>query len=261
MQMRKTVQNLKVIANLRLNDDHYILQLQAPNQLQAIDPGQFANLMVDHSPNVFLRRPFSIYSVDYENNTISIFIKVIGEGTRSLARLTANSSLSVIFPLGNSFTIPNSNEKVLLVGGGSGVASLMNLSQVLGRNKNEVVILSGARSSSDLVELDHFSRYGKLYTTTEDGSHGVKGYVTDHPVIKDELDSFSRIYTCGPDPMMKAVAAKAKLKSIFCEVSLENTMACGFGVCLCCVTETTQGHKCVCTDGPVFNTNQLKWQI
>ena len=137
----------------------------------------------------------------------------------------------------------------------------MLLAQVLSRDLNNVNILLGARSVVDLVELDQYALFGKLYTTTEDGSHGQKGFVTDHTLFLDELDQFNRIYCCGPEPMMKAVAARAKSKSVFCEVSLENTMACGFGVCLCCVTETTQGHKCVCTDGPVFNINQLTWQI
>jgi dihydroorotate dehydrogenase electron transfer subunit len=137
----------------------------------------------------------------------------------------------------------------------------MGLAQVLTKNLNDVSILIGARSSKDLVEIDQFSRYGAVFTTTEDGTGGIKGYVTDHPVLGSELSSFTRIYSCGPEPMMKAVASRAGSNSIFCEVSLENTMACGFGVCLCCVTETTQGHKCVCTDGPVFNINQLKWQI
>ncbi len=259
--MRKTVQNLKVIANLQLNDDHHLLQLQVPDQLGNVHPGQFGNILADHSQSVFVRRPFSIYSVDYINNTISFLIKVIGEGTRSLAQSPVNSNLSVIFPLGTGFTIPASDEKILLVGGGSGLASLMSLAQVLSRNSNDVTILLGARSVNGLVELNHFSQFGALFTTTEDGSHGVKGYVTDHPVIKDNPEQFSRIYSCGPEAMMKAVASKARMKSIECEVSLENTMGCGFGVCLCCVTETINGHKCVCTEGPVFNINQLKWQI
>ena len=137
----------------------------------------------------------------------------------------------------------------------------MGLAQVLKDKLNDVSILIGARSSVDLVELDQFSKYGEIFTTTEDGTYGVKGYVTDHPVFGEELTQFSRIYSCGPEPMMKAVAFKAKLNSIECELSLENTMACGFGVCLCCITETVLGHKCVCTDGPVFNINQLKWLI
>ena len=261
MQMRKTVQELKVISNIRLNDDHRLLQLEAPEPLSTINPGQFANLLVNNSPGVFLRRPFSIYSVDYKKNTISVYIKIIGEGTRKLAGTEVGTFLNVMYPLGNSFTIPVEKEKILLVGGGSGVASLMGLIQELSRNSNEVSILIGARSSSDLVELEQFSKFGTVYTTTEDGTGGVKGYVTDHPLFGEQLADFKRVYSCGPEPMMKAVAAKAKLNSIFCEVSLENSMACGFGVCLCCITETIQGHKCVCTDGPVFNTNQLKWQI
>ena len=261
MQMRKTVQDLKVISNLRLNDDLHLLQLQVPDKLDIIYPGQFANLLVDHSTNVFLRRPFSIYSVDYIKNTISVFIKIIGEGTRILAHTPVDTYISTMFPLGNSFTLPQGREKVLLVGGGSGVASLMSLSQALSKNFNDVSILIGARSSVDLVELEHFSTYGSIFTTTEDGTQGVKGYVTDHPVFREELVKFSRVYCCGPELMMKAIASKAKSNSIICEVSLENTMACGFGVCLCCITETIEGHKCVCTDGPVFNINQLKWQI
>ncbi|MCX6239468.1 MAG: dihydroorotate dehydrogenase electron transfer subunit [Bacteroidia bacterium] len=259
--MRKSVQNMKVVANLRLNDDHYLLQLNAPDQLENIYPGQFANIQVDQSQSVFLRRPFSIHTIDYQKNTISILIKEIGEGTRTLSHTPIDSYLSVIFPLGNGFTLPASKENVLLVGGGCGVAPLLHLAQVLNRDLNDVNILLGGRSEIDLVELDQYAKYGKIYTTTEDGSYGEKGFVTDHSIFSIELDQFTRIYCCGPEPMMKAVATKAKTKSVFCEVSLENTMACGFGVCLCCVTETIQGHKCVCTDGPVFNINQLKWQI
>ena len=261
MQMRKSVQNLKVIENLQLNDDHHILVLHAPDQLEDIFPGQFANILVDQSQSIFLRRPFSIHTVDYKKNTISILIKEVGEGTRTLAQTPVHSNLNVIFPLGNGFTIPSSKEKVLLVGGGCGVAPLLNLAQVLFHELNDVSILLGARSAIDLVELDQYAMYGQVFTTTEDGSNGEKGFVTDHSIFDVKFDSFSRVYCCGPEPMMKAVASKAKASSVICEVSLENTMACGFGVCLCCVTDTKQGHKCVCTDGPVFNINQLKWQI
>ena len=261
MQMRKSVQNLTVVSNLRLNDDHHLLQLYTPDRLDNIYPGQFANILVDQSQSIFLRRPFSIHTVDYQKNIISILIKEVGGGTRSLAHSPIDSYLSVIFPLGNGFSLPVSPEKILLVGGGCGVAPLLYLAQVLNRDLNDISILLGARSVNDLVELDQYSLYGKLFTTTEDGSHGQKGFVTDHSLFGADLNHFNRIYCCGPEPMMKAVAAKAKQQSVFCEVSLENTMACGFGVCLCCVTETIQGHKCVCSDGPVFNINQLKWQI
>ena len=261
MRMRKSVQNLKVIANIQLNADHHLLHLQASDQIEKIDPGQFANILVDQSQSIFLRRPFSIHAVDYQKNIISILIKEVGEGTRTLSHTTVDSFLNVIFPLGHGFTLPTSKEKILLVGGGCGIAPLLHLSQTLVNINNDISILIGARSSDDLVELDQYVKFGKLYTTTEDGTHGEKGFVTNHPLFGEGLEEFDRIYTCGPEPMMKAVAAKAKAKAVVCEVSLENTMACGFGVCLCCVTETTLGHKCVCTDGPVFNINHLKWQI
>ncbi len=259
--MIKSVQDLQVVANLRLNDDQHILHLQASKQLEYIHPGQFANILVGQSKNVFLRRPFSVYSVDYQNNIISFLIKAIGEGTRSLLNARVGSYLDVLFPLGNGFTLPKPDEKVLLVGGGSGVAPLFHLAHALRKNSNNIHILIGARTVTDLVEMDNYKRYANLHTTTEDGSYGEKGFVTDHSLFKEGLEKFSRVYTCGPDPMMKAVAAKAAAKSVFCEVSLENSMACGFGVCLCCVVQTIQGHKCVCTEGPVFNISQLKWQI
>lgn len=115
----------------------------------------------------------------------------------------------------------------------------------------------GGRSAENLLQLNDFAAFGTVYSTTEDGSYGEKGFVTQHSVL--ESQDFKAIYSCGPTPMMKAVAAYAGRKNIFCEVSLENTMACGFGACLCCVTDTTEGHLCVCTDGPVFNISKLKW--
>ncbi|MDD4419004.1 MAG: dihydroorotate dehydrogenase electron transfer subunit, partial [Bacteroides graminisolvens] len=104
-----------------------------------------------------------------------------------------------------------------------------------------------------------FTQYGNVFTTTEDGSMGEKGYVTQHSLLSTQ--TFNKIYTCGPKPMMMAVAKYAKTNNIECEVSLENTMACGFGVCLCCVENTTEGHICVCKEGPVFNIKKLLWQI
>ena len=110
-----------------------------------------------------------------------------------------------------------------------------------------------------LLQMEQFERFGRVCVTTEDGSLGEKGFVTNHSILNNE--SFDKIYVCGPTPMMKAVASFASKKGIDCEVSLENKMACGLGACLCCVTETQAGHKCVCSDGPVFNIKDLTWQI
>ena len=258
--MKKLVQNLQVISNRRLNKDHVLLELKSEIPLEGIIPGQFANILANNTNQVFLRRPFSIYQVDYKCNSIFILIKVVGEGTSCLSKSQTGDTLSVIFPLGSGYSLPEKRSKLLLVGGGVGVAPLMLLASILKQEDHQVEILLGARSFQDLVVLDAFADYGLVHTTTEDGTHGVKGYVTDHPVFGADLPTFDKIYSCGPDLMMKAVARLARKNQVACEVSLENTMACGFGVCLCCVTETTEGHRCVCTDGPVFDINQLKWQ-
>lgn len=261
--MKKSVQDLVIVLNTRLNSDHHILRLKSNQKLEMIYPGQFVNIQVDHLQSVFLRRPYSVHSVDYEMNTFDILIKGVGEGSKYLLKKETGEKLNVIFPLGKGFTLPTLNgeaEKILIVGGGCGVAPLFYLAQVL-KDRSYLTTLLGARSFKDLIEIEKYGQFGKVFTTTEDGSHGEKGYVADHSLFGKELNQFSRIYACGPEPMMKAVAAKAYERGIFCEVSLENTMACGFGVCLCCVTDTINGHKCVCTDGPVFNIKELKWQI
>lgn len=258
--MKKTVQELLVVSNQRLNKDHVVLELRSPVMLEGIVPGQFANILINKSSTIFLRRPFSIYRVDYKCNTISFLIKSIGEGTKKLSNSAVGEIISVIFPLGQGFTNPQNISKVLLVGGGVGVAPLLLLAEKLSDSGHEVHILLGARNVDDLVELDVFSKFGTIHTTTEDGTHGTKGFVTSHSIMIEYLKTFQKIYTCGPEPMMKAVAKLARINQINCEVSLENTMACGYGVCLCCVTETTEGHRCVCTDGPVFDIKQLKWQ-
>ena len=258
--MKKTVQNLYVVSNRMLNKDHALLELKSDLPLEGINPGQFVNVLTDNANAVFLRRPFSIYQVDYKQNTIQLLIKVVGEGTKYLSKCVVGESINVIFPLGIGFTIPEKKSKVLLVGGGVGVAALMILASELYKSGHLVDILLGARSADSLIELDAFSRYGLVHTTTEDGSFGMKGFVTTHPIWAEKIDSFDKIYCCGPEPMMKAVAGLADLANKDCEVSLENSMACGYGVCLCCVTKTSEGHKCVCSDGPVFNSKELIWQ-
>lgn len=165
-----------------------------------------------------------------------------------------------MLPLGNCFTMPEkASDKLLLVGGGVGTAPMLYLGEQLAKKGCKPTFLLGARSDKDLLQLEQFAAYGEVYTTTEDGSHGEKGYVTQHSILNKVC--FEQIYTCGPKPMMMAVAKYAKSKGISCEVSLENMMACGIGACLCCAENTTEGHLCVCKEGPVFNINKLLWQI
>ena len=254
----KRIEDLEVKKLTWLNDDNYLIEIQSSMQLPVIKPGNFAEVRVDNTNEVFLRRPFSIYDVDYRNNTLTFYIKIIGKGTRILGNLKERDLVNVIFPLGNSFGV-STQKNVLIIGGGSGVAPFLLLAKQLKENGSGMTFLIGGRSKKDILLSEQLSTFGEVKVTTEDGSRGEKGMVTDHSIIKTGLGAFDKIYTCGPEPMMKAIARLARNNEIDCEASLENLMACGFGACLCCVTETSKGNLCVCTEGPVFNILDLAW--
>lgn len=256
--MKKYVSDLRVSSIEKLSDIHVLLKLTSEKELPEMLPGQFVEVKVDGSDSTFLRRPISINNVDWENNELWLLIAAIGDGTRHLASLRKGDSLNCIFPLGNGFSMPEAGSKVLLVGGGVGVAPLYYFGLELKKHGMTPTFLLGARNKGALLEYDLFKDTGRVLVTTEDGSMGEKGFVTNHSVLRDE--TFSNIYTCGPKPMMMSVARYANSKNISCEASLENMMACGLGACLCCVEKTKNGNLCVCKDGPVFNINQLLWQ-
>jgi len=250
--------DLIVKENKQLNNQYFLLILGSPDELPEMYPGQFVEVRVDNSPETFLRRPISINFVDYKRNELWLLIQIIGEGTRKLSTCKQGDLLNLLLPLGNSYTIPtNQDSKLLLVGGGVGIAPLLYLGSKLKEKGIICDFLLGGRSKYNLLQLEEFSNFGNVFTTTEDGTYGEKGFVTNHSILTNK--KYDLIYSCGPTPMMKAVAAYAKSKNTECEVSLENTMACGFGACLCCVTDSVDGHVCVCTEGPVFNTSKLKW--
>jgi dihydroorotate dehydrogenase electron transfer subunit len=258
--MNKTTGIFKVDSNIQLNYNTFLIDFKSDIALDDIKPGQFVNIQVVDSQSTFLRRPFSIFDVDYSKNSLKVLIKIAGKGSEKLTKLSIGDEIDMIFPLGNSFTPVRKGERVLLIGGGVGIAPLYYFAREM--NKHGIVpdIILGARSSNDHVLIQEFKEFGSVHITSDDGSIGEKGFVTQHSIFSGD-GNFHRIYCCGPEPMMIAVAKKAKILNIDCEVSLENMMACGFGVCLCCVTKTSEGNKCVCTEGPVFNINQLTWQI
>lgn len=258
---QKFVADCKVLNNEKLNQLNFHLILEVKGDFPAFRPGQFVNIEVPGVNDVFLRRPFSVYQVDYVKKTISLLVKILGKGSERLSRIQPGDRLSMVYPLGNGFTIPAPDDKILLVGGGSGVAPMLFLASECKLKKENADLLIGARTDDDLIDIQSYTDYANLHFTTEDGSLGTRGYVTNHEIFEKSLAGYTKIYACGPLAMMKAVAAKAKEKNIFCEVSLENLMACGFGVCLCCIEPTLHGNVCVCTEGPVFNIEKLKWQI
>jgi dihydroorotate dehydrogenase electron transfer subunit len=256
---KKSVQDFIVIEKQALNNTNFFIKLKSEIKLPEIKPGQFVNIDIPGASEIFLRRPFSIFEVDDNENTLAIIVKILGRGSKKLTEIKVGDFCSIVFPLGNGFTIPKTDERVLLIGGGSGVAPMLFLAKVSGLSPTNVNLLIGARTKSDHINIERYTEYGTFYFTTEDGSKGEKGFVTQHSVFDGNLNSFDKIYACGPDAMMKTIAKEAKVADVFCEVSLENLMACGIGVCLCCIEPTTQGNKCVCSDGPVFNINELKW--
>jgi dihydroorotate dehydrogenase electron transfer subunit len=255
--MAKRIENLKVLGNKRLNNDFFILELSGDAKIPDMRPGQFAQVLVDGSRETFLRRPISIHDVDYEKNTFKILIQIAGKGTRALSAMRNGDILNLIYPLGNSFSLPSENEQVLLVGGGCGIAPLLFLGRYLKSHGFVPDILLGFRNSARIIEFEEYLKIGNVFIMTEDGSMGEKGYVTSHSVFS--AHRYDRVYCCGPETMMRKISEFSKNKNIVCEVSLENLMACGIGACLCCIVDTVKGNLCTCIDGPVFNVNDLKW--
>jgi len=255
--MKKYLLDLRVKSVDQIHERYVLLKLTDDRPLPEMLPGQFIEVRVDGSPSTFLRRPISINFVDRVQNELWLLVATVGEGTRRLAELKAGDLLNCLLPLGNGFTPAKQGEKVLLIGGGVGVAPLLYMGAEMQRQGVEPTFLLGARTANDLLLTNIYNRYGRVFVTTEDGSEGEKGFVTNHSILQQE--QFDRISTCGPTPMMKAVARLAKEKGIVCEASLENLMACGLGACLCCVEKTTEGNLCVCKDGPVFDVRRLLW--
>ena len=257
--MKKYILDLRVKSVEKVGGRYSLLKLTHEQSLPEMVPGQFVEVRVDNSPSTFLRRPISINFVDRDANELWLLVAAIGEGTRHITTLKPGDTLNCVLPLGNGFTMPkSSSDRVLLVGGGVGVAPLLYMGAEMKRNGIEPTFLLGARSAADLLEIDLFRRYGRVCITTEDASEGEKGFVTNHSVLGEKFDM---IATCGPKPMMVAVARYAYKAGVECEASLENMMACGLGACLCCVEKTTEGNLCVCKEGPVLNIKKLLWQL
>lgn len=260
MALKKHIIDLQVVSVEALGERFVLLKCTDPNApLPPMMPGQFAQLRVDGSKETFLRRPISINFVDTKLNQIWFLVQLVGAGSRAIGRLREGDTLNALLPLGNGFSMPvSADKKHLLVGGGVGTAPLLYLGAQMNLMGMRPTFLLGARTKDMLLQMEDFERVGDVYVTTEDGSAGEKGFVTQHSILFKQ--HFDRISVCGPSPMMKAVARFARTNSVPCEVSLENMMACGLGACLCCVEKTVKGNVCVCTEGPVFDINELTWE-
>lgn len=249
-----------VVETMRFGNSAACLTLTpVSGEIPEILGGQFVNILLRGVDGIILRRPISVNYVDYDKKHLMLLIKNAGRGTAALCDANPGDILRILLPLGNGFNHDTKHKKPLLIGGGIGTAPMLYWGKLLANQGITPRFLLGARSATDILQLEYFEKIGECECATEDGSLGFKGLVTQHPCFTG--DDYDVIYACGPMPMLKAVASEAKKRGIECVVSLENKMACGLGACLCCVESTTTGNRCTCTDGPVFNINELTWEI
>lgn len=268
---RKSIENLSVVDVVPQGAQAVMIRLEKTDGIMPdCLPGQFVEVRIDDVSGVLLRRPISIHYVDETLQQMWLLVQQVGKGTRWMARLKKGDNVNLVMPLGNGFSDAETlrataraccmkEPRPLLVGGGVGVAPLYYYGTWLSQRGIKPTFLLGARTRQMLLRHEAFERIGHVFVTTEDGSLGEKGFVTEHSILTQER--FTSVHVCGSAPMMKAVARWAKNADTTCEVSLENMMACGLGACLCCVEKTVAGNVCVCKEGPVFDTKRLTWQI
>ena len=211
-------------------------------------PGQFVNLKLEGK---FLRRPISICY--YDESTITLVYKVVGEGTEQMAEMKAGETLDVLVGLGNGYSLDKCGDKPLLIGGGVGIPPLYNLCKKLIELGKDCTVILGFNNADEIFLEDDFKALGvKVIVTTVDGSYGVKGFVTD---AMKELD-YTYFFTCGPMPMFKAIESTAVTSG---QYSFEERMGCGFGACMGCSCKTKYGNKRICKDGPVMEREEIIW--
>ncbi|MBQ3151677.1 MAG: dihydroorotate dehydrogenase electron transfer subunit [Clostridia bacterium] len=236
-----------VISNERIAKNTYKMILSGDTS-DLTATGQFVNIKLD---GFYLRRPISV--CDWDETTITLIYKVVGDGTEKMAEIEVGTTLDVLTGLGNGYNTQKSGDKPLLIGGGVGVPPLFALCKRLIEEGKEVSVVLGFNSAEEIFLKDDFEKIGaKVYITTADGSFGTKGFVTD--VIKDL--EYTYFYTCGPMPMFKAIESVATTSG---QYSFEERMGCGFGACMGCSCKTKYGNKRICKDGPVLEREEIVW--
>lgn len=224
--------------------------------LETIRPGQFVYIQIGNSSEHMLRRPISIADVDIKKSILTLIYKELGEGTRKLSQLRENDPLNMLIPCGNGYKIDQLDmTQALLIGGGIGVPPLYYLAKKLREKGIQVTTVIGFQSKDDVFYEEEFKMLGECYVTTNDGSHGQQGYVTDS--IRQNQPQYDYYFACGPNPMLKAIEVDLEDKKGF--LSLEERMGCGIGACYACVipTKDKKSSKKICQEGPVFQTGEV----
>lgn len=256
-------QTVQIVSNERDTDLYFRLVVRAPQIAPLVQPGQFAHVRILPLKAALLRRPFSIFQV--EGETFSILYKAVGQGTEVLSRMRPGEALSVIGPLGHGFTVPRPGaETPLLVAGGYGMAAMYLLAQ---RSPRKGIVFVGGRRRVDILCEDEFRALGwDVRVATEDGSQGERGLVTQ-PLLAELRRGAAgqKLFACGPTPMLKAVGRIAEEFQVPAELSMDEHMCCGVGVCLTCVipVKSSDGweYQRTCTEGPVFDSRQVAWEV
>lgn len=244
-----------IIFNYSIATDIYIMAIESKYIANTGKPGQFIHIEIPYDNSLLLRRPISINSVDKKNNVVYIVYQVVGTGTTILSNLNKGDTLDILGPLGNGFLIPKDVNSIAIVGGGCGIAPLKYIVDYW-RNISYTTFL-GYKNIDSIYQLMEFERASeRLYLTTDDGSQGEKGVITE--IVKREIDDISPqlIIACGPIPMLREVQNIASTRNIPCQISLEERMGCGIGACMVCSCKVKAKdrfeYKKVCSDGPVF---------
>jgi dihydroorotate dehydrogenase electron transfer subunit len=243
--MKKVI--LKVISNEKLTENVYKMIMSGDlNDIKK--SGQFVNILID---GLYLRRPISV--CDYSENSLTIIYKVVGKGTTKLSQANIGDEFDVLIGLGNGYDLSKSGDNPLLIGGGVGVPPMYNLAKKLISQGKNVTVILGFNTKSEVFYENEFKNLGaNVLVTTVDGSYQNKGFVTD--VLPSNYTYF---FTCGPEPMLKAVYNKTTTSGQF---SFEERMGCGFGACMGCSCKTLYGNKRICRDGPVLVKEEIIWE-
>ncbi len=256
---------VRIIRNEPRGGPFYRMDVEAPWIAENAQPGQFVHIQCSSSFDPLLRRPFSVYDADPKSKEVSILYAVVGKGTDLLSRMKPGDTLNMLAPLGHGFTVPEGKSHSLLLGGGAGIAPMLFLGKVLRENGHTVTVMLGMQSNETAGVIDDFIRAGlHVDVATNDGSLGACGHVTclleGQP---DDAFTDCRVYACGPTPMLKAVQTWTSSCGLPAELSLEERMGCGFGVCLSCVckvkvrSESGWEYQRACVEGPVFSAAEV----
>ncbi len=236
-----------IVSNEALTDSVYKMIL-AGDTSDITNCGQFVNIQLD---GMYLRRPISV--CDYDDKTLTIVYKVVGKGTEAMSAMGAGVKLDILTGLGNGYDLTLAGNKPVLLGGGVGVPPMYNLAKKLREMGKEVKVILGFNVKNEIFYEEEFKALGcDVTVTTVDGSYGVKGFVTD--ALPEDYTYF---YTCGPEPMLKAVYRASKTSG---QMSFEERMGCGFGACMGCSCKTLTGYKRICKDGPVMKKEEILWE-